>query len=180
MSYIIGQILGLLSTVCTIILPFFKKKWQLMAANIAVNLLICLNMLLIGQIGSAAFLCLVAVIQSAVSMVHSNKGTKAGIGETVLFTLLYLGAGFFGLFTSPEFVWAINTYNLIELMPIIGALLLMVSVFAPDEQSTRKWLLGNALIWTVYTAIVGSTAFFTDLVCVFTTSTALWKYRKQK
>ena len=180
MSYIIGQILGLLSTVCTIILPFFKKKWQLMAANIAVNLLICLNMLLIGQIGSAAFLCLVAVIQSAVSMVHSNKGTKAGIGETVLFTLLYLGAGFFGLFTSPEFVWAINTYNLIELMPIIGALLLMVSVFAPDEQSTRKWLLGNALIWTVYTAIVGSTAFFTDLVCVISTSTALYKYRKNK
>ena len=75
MSYIIGQIFGLLSTVCTVILPFFKKKWQLLAANIAVNLLICLNMLLIGQIGSAAFLCLVAVVQSIVSMIHRNKGS---------------------------------------------------------------------------------------------------------
>ena len=180
MSYIVGQILGLLSTVCTIILPFFKKKWQLLAANVAVNLLICLNMLLIGQIGSAAFLCLVAVVQSVVSIGHSTKGTKAGLGETVLFTVLYVGAGFFGILSSPEFVWAINAHNLIELMPIIGALLLMVSVFAPDEQTTRKWLLGNALIWTVYTAIVGSTAFFTDLVCVFTTSAALYKYRNQK
>ena len=61
----------------------------------------------------------------------------------------------------------------------IGALLLMISVFVPDEQATRKWLLGNAIIWTVYTAIVGSTAFFTDLVCVISTSTALYKYRKK-
>ena len=61
-----------------------------------------------------------------------------------------------------------------------GALLLMVSVFAPDEQTTRKWLLGNAIIWTVYTAIVGSTAFFTDLICAFSTSMALYKYRKKK
>ena len=180
MSYIIGQVLGLLSTVCTIILPFFKKKWQLLATNIAVNLLICLNMLLIGQIGSAAFLCLVAVVQSIVSMSHSTKGTKVSLGETVLFTLLYVCAGFFGILSSPEFVWAINRHNLLELMPIIGALLLMVSVFAPDEQTTRKWLLGNALIWTAYTAIVGSTAFFTDLVCAISTSTALYKYRKRK
>lgn len=179
MAYMIGQIFGLLSTVCTIILPFFKKKWQLLATNIAVNLLICFNMLLIGQFGSAAFLCLVAVVQSIVSMNHSTKGTKAGLGETILFTVLYVGAGAIGIITAPGFVWALNTQNLIELMPIVGALLLMISVFAPDEQTTRKWLLGNALIWTAYTAIVGSTAFFTDLVCVFSTSTALWKYRKK-
>ena len=179
MSYIIGQILGLLSTVCTIVMPFLKKKWQLLSANVAVNLLICLNMLLIGQFGSAAFLCLVAVVQSAVSIGHSTKGTKVGLGETILFTVLYVGAGAIGIITAPGFVWEINLHNLIELMPIIGALLLMVSVFVPDEQTTRKWLLGNAIIWTVYTAIVGSTAFFTDLICVITTSTALYKYRKK-
>ena len=179
MSYIIGQILGLLSTVCTIILPFLKKKWQLLTANILVNLRICLNMLLIGQFGSAAFLCLVAVVQSAVSIGHSTKGTKVGLGEAILFTVLYVGAGAIGIITAPGFVWEINAHNLIELMPIIGALLLMVSVFVPNEQTTRKWLLGNAIIWTVYTAIVGSTAFFTDLVCVISTSTALYKYRKK-
>ena len=179
MAYIIGQALGLMSTVCTIILPFLKKKWQILSANIAVNLLICLNMLLIGQFGSAAFLCLVAVVQSIVSIGHNTKGTKVSLPETIIFTILYVGFGFLGIFTAPDFVWAINAKNLIELMPIIGALLLMVSVFAPDEQTTRKWLLGNAIIWTVYTAIVGSTAFFTDLVCVFSTSMALYKYRKK-
>ena len=179
MSYIIGQILGICSTVCTIILPFLKKKWQLLTANILVNLLICLNMILIGQFGSAAFLCLVAVVQSIVSIGHSTKGTKVSLPETILFTVLYVGAGVFGILTAPGFVWELNTQNLLELMPIVGALLLMISVFAPDEQTTRKWLLGNAIIWTVYTAIVGSTAFFTDLVAVISTSTALYKYRKK-
>lgn len=179
MSYIIGQFLGICSTVCTIILPFLKKKWQLLTANILVNLLICLNMILIGQFGSAAFLCLVAVVQSIVSIGHSTKGTKVSLTEAIIFTVLYVGAGAFGIITAPGFVWEVNTSNLLELMPIIGALLLMVSVFSPDEQTTRKWLLGNAIIWTVYTAIVGSTAFFTDLVAVISTSSALYKYRKK-
>ena len=179
MGYIIGQILGILSTVCTIVAPFFKKKWQLLCANIAANLLISLNFILIGQIGSAAFLCMVAVVQSLVSMSHCTKGTKVTIAEAILFTVLYLAAGFYGIFSAPDFVLAINRQNLLELMPIAGALMLMVSVFTPDEQETRKWLLCNALIWTVYTAIVGSTVFFTDLVGVISTSTALYKYRKK-
>ena len=179
MQYIIGQILGIGSTVCTIILPFFKKKWQILAANILVNLLISLNFILIGKIGSAAFLCMVAIVQSIVSMVHDNKGTPISLVEKILFLVLYVGFGFFGIITAPGFVWAINTANLLELMPIVGALMLMFSVFSKDEQTLRKFLLANATIWTIYTAIVGSTAFFTDLVCMVSTTSALIKYRKK-
>ena len=88
MGYIIGQIFGLLSTVCTIILPFFRKKWQILALNIGINLLVAANMVLIGQIGSAVFLCLVAVVQSIVSMHHDNKGTPVSLGEKLLFLVL--------------------------------------------------------------------------------------------
>lgn len=179
MTYIIGQAMGLASTVCTIILPFFKKKWQILALNIAVNLLLTLNFLLIGQFGSAMFLCLVAVVQSGISIVHNVKNTKVSLAETILFTILYVGFGVFGILTAPGFVPEINFPNLLEILPIIGALMLMISVFAPDEQTTRKFLLANALIWTVYTAIVGSTAFFTDLVAAISTASALWKYRKK-
>ena len=179
MQYIIGQILGIGSTVCTIILPFFKKKWQILAANILVNLLISLNFILIGKIGSAAFLCMVAIAQSIVSMVHDTKGTPISLVEKILFLLLYVGFGFFGIVTAPGFVRELNTTNLLELMPIVGALMLMFSVFSKDEQTMRKFLLANATIWTIYTAIVGSTAFFTDLVCMISTTSALIKYRKK-
>lgn len=178
MNYYIGQALGLLSTVCTIILPFFKKKWQILALNIAVNLLVASNLALIGQIGSGIFLCLVAVVQSIVSMGHDNSGTAISLWEKILFLVLYVGFGFFGIFTAPGFEPVVNTANLLELMPIVGALMLMFSVFSKTEQTMRKFLLANATIWTVYTAIVGSTAFFTDLFCMISTATALYKYRK--
>ena len=179
MNYYIGQALGLAATVCTIILPFFKKKWQILILNICVNLFIALNFVLIGQIGSAAFLCTVAIFQSIVSMVHDNKGTPISLVEKILFLALYVGFGFFGIFTAPGFVPEINATNLLELMPIVGALMLMFSVFSKSEQTMRKFLLCNATIWTIYTAIVGSTAFFTDLVCMISTTSALIKYRKK-
>ena len=179
MGYIIGQIFGLLSTVCTIILPFFRKKWQILALNIGINLLVAANMVLIGQIGSAVFLCLVAVVQSIVSMHHDNKGTPVSLGEKLLFLVLYVGFGIFGIVTAPGFVPELSWANALELMPILGALMLMFSVFAKDEQTLRKFLLANAGIWTVYTAIIGSTVFFTDLASTISTATALYKYRKR-
>ena len=179
MNYYIGQALGLAATVCTIILPFFKKKWQILILNICVNLFIALNFVLIGQIGSAAFLCTVAIFQSIDSMIHDVKNTPITLVEKVLFLFLYLGFGFFGMITAPSFVPAINTANLLELMPIVGALMLMFSVFSKDEQTLRKFLLCNATIWTVYTAIVGSTAFFADFIAMCSTAVALFKYRRR-
>lgn len=179
MAYIIGQIFGLMSTVCTIILPFFKKKWQILVLNIGVNLLVAGNMVLIGQIGSAIFLCLVAVVQSIVSMIHDTKGTPVSLGEKVLFLLLYVGFGIFGIVTAPGFVPELSWENLLELMPIVGALMLFFSVFSKDEQTLRKFLLANATTWIVYTAIIGSTVFFTDLAAAISTIAALYKYRKK-
>ncbi len=179
MGYIIGQIFGILSTVCTIILPFFKKKGQILALNIGINLLVAANMVLIGQIGSAIFLCLVAVVQSIVSMVHDTKGTPVSLGEKLLFLVLYVGFGIFGIVTAPGFVPELSWDNALELLPILGALMLMFSVFSKDEQTLRKFLLANAITWTVYTAIIGSTVFFTDLASTISTATALYKYRKR-
>lgn len=179
MAYILGQIFGLLSTVCTVILPFFKKKGQILVLNIGINLLVAGNMVLIGQIGSAIFLCLVAVVQSIVSMVHDTKGTPVSLAEKILFLVLYVGFGFFGIMTAPGFVPQLSWDNALELLPILGALMLFFSVFSKDEQTLRKFLLANAMTWTVYTAIIGSTVFFTDLASAISTIAALYKYRKR-
>ena len=81
--------------------------------------------------------------------------------------------------TAQDFVWAIHLRNLLELLPIIGALMLMLSVFAKTEQKTRLFLLFNGASWLVYTIIVGSTAFFTALIAIISSSIALIKYRSK-
>ena len=180
MAYYIGQFCGLLTIVCSVTMPFLKKKWQLLWANIAINALVILNMALIGQFGSAIALCLVAIAQSAIALPRAGTGREPSATETVVFTFLYLGFGFLGIITAPNFIWQINSRNLLELLPILGALSQMISVFVPDEQNTRKWLLCNALFWVIYSAAVGSSVVVNDLLAVISTSSALYKYRKKK
>ena len=180
MGYIIGQLCGLLTIVCSVTMPFLKKKAQLLWANIAINALVILNMALIGQFGSAIGLCAVAIVQSLIALPRTRSDREPGTRETVLFTVLYVGFGFLGIFTAPDFVPAVNFRNLLELLPILGALAQMVSVFVRDEQQTRKWILCNAVFWVIYSGAVGSTVVFTDSLTVISTCTALYKYRKKK
>ena len=65
----------------------------------------------------------------------------------------------------------------VTILSAIGAVLMMLSVFARGEQTTRKFLLSNALVWTVYTAIIGSTVFFAQVGAVIADCLALYKYR---
>ena len=44
MSYWIGQSFGVLSTVTNISQPLFRKKWQMLVANMAVNVFLLLNL----------------------------------------------------------------------------------------------------------------------------------------
>ena len=175
--YLVGQICGIVGTIITIIQPQFKKKEQILICCILVNTMNALNFALIGQTGSAVFLCLVAIVQSISSIWHERQRTRISPLETTLFFTLYVGFGFYGMITSEDFVWAINRHNLLELLPIIGALLLMLSVFAKGEQRTRLFLLLNGAAWCLYTAIIGAAVFFTTIASMFSTAIAMWKYR---
>jgi hypothetical protein len=178
--YITGQILGIVATVVTVLMPLFQKKWQMLAATIAGNLLMALNFFMIGQIGSAIFMYFVAIVQSVVSMHHTVKQTKVQVWEQMLFCGLYVGLGILGIVTAPGFVPGWNAANLLELLPIFGSAMLTFSIFARKEQTTRIFLLINASLWAVYMAIVGSTGFFAELFTAVTTLLALWKYRKNR
>ena len=175
--YILGQVCGIIGTIITIIQPQFRKKEQILLCCILVNGMSALNYALIGQTGSAVSLCAIAMVQAMISIVHERRHTEVYKWETILFFFLYMGAGFYGMITSNGFVWSINRHNLLELLPIIGALLLMLSVFAKGEQKTRGFLFLNGAVWAIYTAIIGATAFFTAVAAMVSSATAMWKYR---
>lgn len=175
--YIFGQICGIIGTIITIVQPQFKSKQRILWCTLVVNGLSATNYACVGGVGSAVFLCLIAVVQAAVSIVHVRRDTDIAKWETVLFFLLYMGAGFYGMITSAGFVWGINAHNLLELLPIIGALMLMLSVFAKTEQKTRAFLFCNGAVWAVYCAIIGAATFFTALAAMVSSAVAMWKYR---
>ena len=177
--YLLGQICGIIGTIVTILQPQFRKKVQILICCILVNAMNGLNFALIGQGGSSVFLCLVAILQSMVSIFHEKRETAVSSLESVVFFFLYIGLGFFGMVSAENFVWEISGANLLELLPIIGALMLMFSVFAKGEQRTRLFLLLNGACWVVYTAMIGAMAFFSCLASVISSVIALWKHRRK-
>lgn len=178
--YYFGQFCGLVSTGITIIQPQFKRRIQILICTVLVNALNALNFALIGEVGASVYLCLVAVLQAFVAMWHEQRKTGVSKAENLLFLLLYVGCGIYGMVSAEGFVWGISWKNALEVLPIIGALMLMLSVFAKTEQKTRLFLLLNGASWLIYTAVIGATAFFTALVAIISSGIALWKYRKVK
>ena len=177
--YLIGQSLGILSTLCAIARPFCKKKQQILWMNIAVNLLVACNYILIGQVGSGAFLGLVCVVQSLSSLRHHARGTQAGPWEVVFFGGMYLLFGLIGLFTAVGFPPALALSTLLELTPLAGTALMMAAIYAPNEQATRKLLLANGILWTIYALTKGSSTFLTNATSASAAGIALWRYRNQ-
>ena len=177
--YIFAQVLGLIGTAVTIATPQFRTKCQILFCNAFVNALNALSFALLGQSGSAVYLCLIAVVQAFVSMWHEKKQAAVLVWESVLFFVLYAGFGLYGIVSSDGFMWANTMHNLLELLPVIGAVMLMFSVFARGEQKTRFFLLLNGAAWLVYTAAIRSTVFFTCVAAIVSAITALWKYRKK-
>ena len=136
--YLLGQICGIIGTIITIIQPQFRSKVQILVCGILVNAMSSLNFALIGQTGSAVFLCLIAIVQSIISIWHEKHNTKVSSFESILFFFLYVGFGLFGMISAEGFVWEISRKNALELLPIIGALMLMLSVFAKKERKSSN------------------------------------------
>ena len=168
MIYYIGQAFGILSTVCCLLMPLMKKKWQMLVFNGANNLLVILNMLLIDGVNSAIMVCAVAVVQVLVALRHLNKDTQVTKGENLLFLVLYVACGVIGFRRT------------FDVLPIVGAVFNMLATFQRDEQRTRVLLFLNASTFAVYYVIIRSTALLAVLCTMVSSLLGLWRYRKKK
>ena len=177
MEYWIGQGCGLLSALASMLLPFFRQKRHMLLDVLLINFLMMMNFILIGQLGSAVYLCAVAEGQTILSMVHERRGTAPGKGERLTFLALYVGFGLYGMISASGFVPAVSPAVLVELLPICGSVLSMLFVFARDERSGRKLLLATNCVWATYSAIVGASILLAQVISIGTTLAAMYRYR---
>lgn len=165
--YWTGQAIGILVTIGAIINLQLKKKQHMYILSIIVNILSALNILLLDRFSSGVIICLVADIQIAMAIWHDKKQTQAKLPEQIIFFALYVAGGLLGF----------NTW--IDILSIVAAALYMFAMFQKKEQNIRLFLLGNMATWTVYHAILGSTAIFAQLAGIVSSVIALIRYRKQ-
>ena len=166
MNYYIGQALGLVGTLCCLILPFMRKKWQMLVLTALVNVLCGANLILIGQVSSVILIYVVAVVQSAVALWHLKKDTQVTLAENILFLLLYVVCG------------ALDLKSLVYVIPIVGAVFHMLATFQKDVKKTRVLLVFNSLTFMVYYFLVGSTSVLSTLITLSSSLLAMYRYRK--
>lgn len=165
MGYIIGQILGLFVTAGVIITLQLKKKKQMFIVSVLVNAMSAANILLLDKFNSGVIVCCVAVLQLFVSLWHETKNTESGMAEKIIFMALYVIGGLIGV-KQP-----------VDLLSTVAAFFYMLAVFQKKEQNIRLMLLANLSIWTVYHAILGSTAVFAQVAGLISSLIALYRYR---
>jgi len=180
MRYWIGQAFGIVATIAGISIPVFKKKWQMLVLSICNNVFCALNLIFLDAIGSGIFLFAVATIQAVVNLVHAQRNTTGKAFEKIIFLVLYLGLGFYGLFTGPNFTPGINARNLLELLPIVAAMMNMCFVFSPGEKQARIFFVLCNFLWMVYYIIIGSSTVLGSVFSVATGLFALYKNREKK
>ena len=166
-TYYIAQFFGILVTIGVILNLQLKSKKHMLILSIVINLLSSLNVLLLDGFTSGMIICGVAVFQLILQLWHDYKGTETKIPEKVLFFILYVGGGVIGF------------EKWIDVLAIIAAVLYMTAMFQKDEQKIRLILLANLSTWTVYHAILGSTAFFAQVAGIISSVVALVRYRKK-
>lgn len=167
MEYIIGQGFGILATVCCLIGPFGKKKWQMLVNSAAANLFVALNLLFIGEVSSALIINLVAIVQTGCSICHVCSEKPVKMFENIIFLIAYVVCG------------ALGYKTFLDILPIIGAILFMLLVFQRDEQKTRLINLSNAAVYLLYYLLIGSASALAQVASIATTLAALYHYRKK-
>lgn len=167
MAYYIGQIVGMIVTIGAIVNLQLKDKKHMFILSIAVNILAALNIYLLGELGSGVIINLIAVVQIFFSLWHDRKGTDAKLPEKIIFFILYVAGGLAG-YKSP-----------IDILSIVAAVFYMLAMFQKKEQNIRIFLLANMTSWTVYHAVLGSTAIFAQIAGIISSLIAMYRYRKK-
>lgn len=164
---IASQILGILCTICCMISPLMKKKWQMLCFSAAANFLNVLNFFL-NQNYSASLICFVGIAQVLLNLRHTLREEAPPMAEKVAFTILYVLCGVV-TYATPQ-----------DLMPMAGSLLFMCGVFLRKEQNMRKVSLVSNGMWIVYDLIVRSTAIYAQLLSTLFLVIGLIRYREKK
>lgn len=171
---VIAQIFGLLQSTCCIIGPYFKYRWQMLINSMVSVSFLIINLILLSVATpdspvnlSGIMLNSVALVVLSFSLWHVRKGTQAPIVEKVIFFVVFLALGCVGF------------EDLIDILPLLGAVFFMLASFQHDEQKTRVLYLFNTLSWFTYHCLCQNSAAIGQAVAFTMYAIALYKYRKK-
>ena len=85
MVYLAAQASGIGATICCLMLPLFKHKWQMLTASSAANAFFVLNIFLLEGLTTAAILNIVGTVQAVLALWYNRHEKPFTIIKTWCF-----------------------------------------------------------------------------------------------
>ena len=136
-AFYIAQGIGVLCVVLSMCIQQFKDIRYIQIGNVAINLLIALQYLLLNAL-SGAWVCVVAAVQSVVMFLLNRKENKLRNWINLLFCVIYIAG-----------TWAVYT-GIKDLFSCAGALFFALAITQKSSGKYRLFGAGNAAVWIVY------------------------------
>jgi len=140
-NFVVAQIFGVLGIIFSVLSMQMKTKKNIMIMLLCLNLSSALNFLFLDSI-SGSLVCFFAVLETIINYLYDSKNKKVSPYIIVFYVIVNLIIGF-------------STYSgLLDLIPIICALLFVATVCTNKESMIRKIMFSNQTLWLVYDIIV--------------------------
>lgn len=168
--FLLAQILGFIAMSTNIIAVQFKNKKQILLTIVVGNILFVISYFLLGAY-AGALICGINAIEVIINNKLEEKGKP--IPKTLI-GLYFIIAITIGVFTFKSFM---------DLLPILAAILFILTLIQSKEKNIRLLLLGNNTAWLVYDFLaMAYAAGFSDLFVIVSNLIAIYRYdiRKQE
>ena len=140
-NFIIAQIFGIIGIIFSVLSMQMKTKKNIMIMLLCLNLASAFNFLFLNSI-SGSLVCFFAVIETFVNYLFDSKNKSVPIYVIVFYVIVNIGLGLY------------SYHSLIDILPIVCALLYCATVCVKKESNIRKLMFANQSIWLVYDIIV--------------------------
>ena len=161
----VEKIFVIAATLFSLVAVTMKKNWQIFALSAIANLLTGVSFLVLGNAKSGMSITVIAGVQGAIASFYAIKNKEFSIAEKLIFLVFYVIFG------------ALNIKNIYDVLPFGAAMLCMMTLLQKNEQKIRMLNIINSITWIVYDFIVGSTAFYSQLLFLFMNVASIVAYK---
>ena len=166
-NFVMAQVFGTLSMVASICSMQFKRRKVILGALLCLNLFAALNMVFLGS-WVAAYVSFFAILEMVVNYLFERKKKEVPKGVVGIYVVCNVALG------------ALTWTGVLDVLPILAAIVFCFSLLAKEEQNIRKLMFVNQLLWLIFDATAGAYALVaSNVLTLISTSVAIYRYGKK-
>lgn len=140
-NFYVAQVFGVIGIIFSVLSMQMKSKKNIMIMLLCLNLASALNFVFLDR-WSGSLVCFFAVLETFITYLFDSKNKK------IPFYVI-------GIYIVINIILGSITYgSIIDILPIVCALLYCASVCSKNESNIRKIMFCNQSIWLIYDIIV--------------------------